>query len=391
MHVVCVGDYPQAWHQIGGGVEAVVLYLTQALQQQPDLQIEVVTLARRGQDARTEQQGGVTVHYLPASTAPSRFSVVANIRQLRATITRLQPDLVHAHIASEYGWAAATSGRPWVLTLHGIRHLEAALQPGLRNRYRQWFTKQDELRLVRQAPQLIAISPFVQTVFARQIQGQVHLIENPVAAAFFTLPAQPQRHQLLYAGRLIPRKDILTLLRAFALVRQHLPTATLRLAGGNVGQYDQGRYQQQIRDLIDQADLRQAVCFLGELDETALLAEYAACQALVLASTLETAPMVIMQAMAAGKPVVSTDAGGVRYLVEQGQTGYVTPIGDSKALAKAILQTLQCEESLTVMGQRAKAAAEQRFRAEVVAAQTRQVYETMLTAGHQHVGGYHRE
>lgn len=378
MHVVCVGDYPQRWQQVRGGVEAVVLYLTQALQAQPDLTVEVVTLARRGQAARTENHGGVVVHYVPASRAPSRLSAVDNVRRLRAAIVRLQPDLVHAHIAGDYAWAAATSGRPWLLTLHGIRHLEAALQPGLLNRYRAWFTKRDELRLVQEAPHLIAISPFVQQVFARQIRGAVYLIENPIAEAFFALPTQAHPQQLLYAGRLIPRKDILTLLRAFALVRQQLPAATLRLAGGNVGPYDQGAYQQQINGLIEQANLRPAVGFLGELDETTLLAEYAACQALVLASTLETAPMVVMQAMAAGKPVVSTDAGGVRYLVKQGETGYVTPIGDSAALAEAMIQTVQSAEQAMRMGQQAKAAAERRFRATVVAQQTRGVYETIL-------------
>lgn len=378
LHVVCIGDYPQQVSQVRGGVEAVVRYLTQAMQHRPGLKLEVVTLTRPARTASTVQHDQVTVHYVPASRRPSRLSVAENVERLCAILVHLQPDLVHAHIASEYALAAAASGRPWLLTLHGIRYLEAALRPGLLNRYRGWFTKRDEVRIVRSAPHLISISPFVEQTFAQVIRGPVYTIENPVAEAFFTLAPQPQRYQLLYAGRLIPRKDLVTLLQAFAQVLQQAPTATLRLAGGYPEHPEGVAYYQQLRAFVQQAGLTHAVTFLGELDEAALHREYAQCQALVLASTLETAPMVVMQAMAAGKAVVSTDAGGVRYLVEEGGSGFVVPIGQPAALATALLQLLNNEARTAQMAQRGRALATTRFRASVVAERTCAVYEEIL-------------
>jgi glycosyltransferase involved in cell wall biosynthesis len=139
MHIVLVGDYPREPQRIDGGVEAVVFYLSQALQQTPDLRVSVVTLERWGRGQQQREDGEVTVHYLPASKLPSRLSIRANIRRMRDTIVRLQPDLVHAHGTGEYAFAAAQSGLPWVLTLHGMRHQEVALRKGLLNRYRAWL------------------------------------------------------------------------------------------------------------------------------------------------------------------------------------------------------------------------------------------------------------
>ena len=374
MHIVMVGDYPRDPNHIGGGVEAVVLYLSQALQHYSDLKLDVITLERWGRERRTVNHGQVTVHYLPASTLPSRLSIMDNIRQMRDEMLRLKPDLVHVHISSEYAHAAAKTGLPWILTLHGIRYLESALRSGLLNRYRGWFIKRDEFQVIQKAKHIISISPFIQSVFNGHIRGKVYDIENPISEAFFKVPQKRTPGQLLYAGRLIPRKDIMTLLRAFADLRQRIPEARLRLAGGSTFKSEPNDYHLQLKNFVTEADLEESVTFLGNLDEPALLEEYANCAALVLSSILETAPMVIMQALAAGKPVVSTDAGGARYLVEDGKTGFIVPIGAQKALADAMFRVLHNETELETMSNRAKATAEQRFRATVVAERTRQVY-----------------
>jgi glycosyltransferase involved in cell wall biosynthesis len=88
--------------------------------------------------------------------------------------------------------------------------------------------------------------------------------------------------------------------------------------------------------------------------------------------------MAVMQAMAAGKAVVSTDAGGVRYLVEHGQSGLVVPPNDEEALADALYQVMNSEAKLEAMGRRGREIARQRFHTDVVAAKTRDVYYRIL-------------
>lgn len=380
MHVVMLGDYPGSPDKVAGGVEAVVFYMLQTLQKYPDLKLDVVTLSKRGSEPRTVPYGNITVHYLPRVNLPSRLSFYGNIRQMRDKILSLKPDLVHPHIAGEYAEAAAEAGLPWVLTLHGIRYLEAGLRPGLLNRYRGWFIKKEEFHAVKRAKHIISISPFVQETFNGQIMGQVYNIENPISESFFELPQDEGKPgQLLFAGRIIRRKGVHTLLRAFAILHRRLPQATLRLAGGGTHSraYSETYYGELTR-YVAEAGLEEAVTFLGELDEPSILREYEDCSALVLSSILETASMVILQAMAAGKPVVSTDAGGSRYLVDHGKTGLIVPLNDEQALAEALYQVLSDEAKMREMGRQGKVLALKRFHAEAVAAQTREVYYNVL-------------
>jgi glycosyltransferase involved in cell wall biosynthesis len=379
MHVVVVGDYPAYPNKISGGVESVILYLTQALQRYPDLKLDVVTLDRWGLGQRSLEHENITVHYVPSARLPGRLSILANIRRMQAEMTRLQPDLIHAHIAGAYAEAAAATGLPWVLTLHGVRFLEASLRTGFLNRiYRGWFIKREELRALERAEHIIAISPFIQTTFNGHLRGQVYDIENPISDSFFELAERGQPGQLLFVGRLIPRKGVHTLLHAFAELHRRMPEARLRLAGGGISVNDPTSYYQELRQFVANNGLEEAVTFLGELNEPAILEEYSNCAAVVLSSVLETAPMAIMQAMAAGRAVVSTDAGGARYLVEPGESGYIVPLNNPAALVEALYQTLGDETKLWAMGRRAKEIARQRFHADVVAARTRDVYYRML-------------
>jgi glycosyltransferase involved in cell wall biosynthesis len=346
MHIVLAGDYPRDPGQISGGVEAVTLYLTQGLQYYPDLKLDVVTLDRWRLGRRVVQSNNITVHYLPlpAIRLPSRLSITATIHQIRTELLRLKPDLIHAQVAGKYAEAAAETGLPWVLTLHGIRFLEADLWPGLVNRYRGWLIKKEELYLITQARHLISISPFIQAIFKGCIRGQVYNIENPIADAFFNLPQKKlEPKQLLFVGRLIPRKGVHILLHAFARLHQRLPGVTLRLAGGGVSANDPADYPSKLRQFVIEAGLGEVVTFLGELGEQAILEEYANCAALVLSSVLETAPM-----------------------------------NDEEALAEALYQILGDEVKLQVMGCRGREIARQRFHSCVVSAKTREVYYSIL-------------
>ena len=102
--------------------------------------------------------------------------------------------------------------------------------------------------------------------------------------------------------------------------------------------------------------------------------EYAECALLALPPLQETAPVVILEAMAAGKPVVATDVGGVRDLIEDGRTGYVVPASDPSAMADRIRRLLSDEHARVEMGRQARLAAARRFRRDAVADRYRAIY-----------------
>ena len=379
MHVVMAGDYPADPNNISGGAAAAVRYLTQAMQQYSDIKLDLITLGKRGTDKQTVQHGDITVHYLPASKRPSYFSTLANIHQIRQEMLQLKPDLIHAQVAGEYAEAAMGTGLPWVLTLHGIRSLEVDLWQDFTSKYyRGWFIKREEQRTLKQAKHVISISPYIQSTFNGQLKANVYDIENAIDDVFFQVPFKSNPKQILFVGRLIPRKGVHTLLKAFACLHQKLPDVKLHLAGEGSFSNEVRSYPDQLHDIVRESGLEDAVKFLGPLDRDSLLKAYENSGAFVLSAVQETAPMVIMEAMAAGKPVISTDAGGARYLVEHEKSGYITPINDEQALCDALYKALKDPDQLAAMGRRSREIAEQCFHANTVAARTRDVYYRVL-------------
>jgi glycosyltransferase involved in cell wall biosynthesis len=113
---------------------------------------------------------------------------------------------------------------------------------------------------------------------------------------------------------------------------------------------------------------------LGGLDTPRLNEELSAASIVVLPSREESAPMALIEAMAAGAPVVATAVGGVPYLVEEGVVGRLVPPADPPALAAALTDLLRQPALCDRMGKAGQALARERFEPGRVAAQYLALY-----------------
>jgi glycosyltransferase involved in cell wall biosynthesis len=111
-----------------------------------------------------------------------------------------------------------------------------------------------------------------------------------------------------------------------------------------------------------------------------LARELARSSVFVLPSRQETASVAIMEAMAAGLPVVATDVGGTRHLVEDGASGALVPAGDRARLAAALRGYLRDPERAAAHGRRGREIAEERFRIGRAARRTVEVYERVIAS-----------
>ncbi len=385
MKVALLGPYPLRWCQsphdtpVPGGVDAVVLALARGLAACPGLQVSVIT-AEPGLSAPRRYDGeGYEVWAAPyprGGRLTGQREVAANLRERIAAVA---PDLVHAHIAGIYGRAAVECGLPAVITLHGIIYRE------MRQAWRwsswpvrlRWLADSRLERLVvRNARHIVAISPYVLKEFEQETAASFRLIENPVDDRFFgDAPPPPGADRLLCVARVIPRKGILALIEAFALIRRARPRATLLIAGETESH---PAYVTQCRRRASELGVADAITFAGASSLDAVHGYLAACDLFALASEQETAPVSIAEAMATGRPVVTTDVGGCAAMVVDGLGGCVTPPKAVAAFADAVIGLLNNPARAAAMGYAAREQARQRFALGPVVEATVDFYRSIL-------------
>ena len=373
MRVVMLGQYPLDEDQIVGGVEAVVVPLIGALARFDDLDLQVITCQPGVRDHKTATRSGLPLHVLRRKRLGRLTFHIRDVAGIQRALERLTPSIVHAHGMGIYAAAATASPYPHVVTTHGLFFREAAFASGLPGRLRGFMDGLYEQRCLGRVRNLISISPYVdeELVRGRHFHGRVYSIENPVDDLFFRCTSNGERATILYAGRVIPRKGLLDLLRALVLVRKALPEAQLRVAGEAESSPE---YVQACHEFVGRQGLGAAVTFLGSLRVSQLADEYGRCSVVALPSRQETAPVVVAEAMAAGRPVVGARVCGVPYMIEDGKSGLLVEPGDVDGMARALLRILGEDGLGRRMGQRGRELAEMRFRADVIAQQTRQAY-----------------
>ncbi|MGO4381850.1 glycosyltransferase family 4 protein [Pseudoduganella sp. RAF53_2] len=180
---------------------------------------------------------------------------------------------------------------------------------------------------------LIVPSGFLEHVFgkygfAAQIVPNIINLERFSAAQE---PAPPQALRLLVARNLEAIYDNACALRALAIVRKTHPHATLVIAGS-------GPLRAELEALTAELELEDAVTFTGRVDNHGMATLYRNADAMLNCSLVDNMPNSVLEALACGVPVISTNVGGVPYLVEDGHTALLVPPASPQAMADAILR-----------------------------------------------------
>lgn len=181
-------------------------------------------------------------------------------------------------------------------------------------------------------------SGFLRDVFGRHGIA-TEILPNVVdLARFHPAPAGRTRGAHLVVTRnLEPIYDNGTAIRALALLRQRRADARLTIAGTGP---DRAALEAQVAELR----LQDAVSFAGRLDRDAVASLYREADLVINPSTVDNTPNSLLEAMASGVPIVSTNVGGVPYLVEHGRTAWLVPPRDPVAIADAASQLLDRPE-----------------------------------------------
>lgn len=245
---------------------------------------------------------------------------------LRAALRRARTngagfDLVHtAHLPAPYGL-----GVPYTLTLHDLKSLASPFA----SRSRRLVARGVLRSGVRRAARVFCVSRTLareSAAFTGARDEHFALAPNGCDHLPLFERAPAREPFLLFVGRLEPRKDVETLLRALALDRT-LPR--LVLAGT-----EQARHGEELRTLARELDVLQRVEFVGPQDDTALARLYAACESVVLPSLREGFDLPLVEALRAGAPVVASDLPVHRELA--GESARYFPCRQPTSLVEAL-------------------------------------------------------
>jgi sugar transferase (PEP-CTERM/EpsH1 system associated) len=337
-----------------GGLEHVVLDLVRG-GLEIGQKVSVICLEHKGVLAEQLEAAGVAVH-----SCEKRPGL--HIRKLRRSLRRrfveIRPDVVHTHqIGALFyaGPAAKSVGSPVVAhTEHG-KHFEHRAKTRWLGRYASRFadcffcvSKDIADDVVRRR-----IAPAQRVEFVPNGIDTVRF-GAPVAAAAIRaeLGIPSQAHVVGTIGRLaeIKRQDLL--IRAFAVLKAELPEAHLLIVGD-------GPERRSLEELTHALGVSDSVCFAGYREDRERLLH--AMNVFALTSRSEGMPLSVLEAWAAGVPVLAANVGGLPDLIEEGRTGRLIDSSDPDTWARAILILLDDSESAASMSAAAKAHVEQFF------------------------------
>ena len=346
-----------------GGLEKVVYDLVR-FADRDEHSVSVLCLDEIGALGPAFEETGLSVE----SLGIHRQGIVRGVLRLAKRLRELRPQIVHTHNAPAHlvgAPAAWLSGVPVVVnSRHGL-HRMAGWKAGVANQLATRLTH----RMVAVSGAVAALSRSVDHV----PEHKLAVIRNGVDLDRYRrrVPVVPGAgRKAIHAARLAyPTKDQRTLLRAVRLVVNELPDFTLDIVGD-------GPDRNVLESLCDELNLRANVSFLGFRHDLHELLPAAGM--FLLSSTTEGLPMTILEAMAAGLPLVSTDVGGISEVVSQGQTGWLVPPQSPEAMAEAILKLARDPARAVEMGRAGRARVEQEFDVRAVAARYEEIYSALF-------------
>lgn len=305
----------------------------------PLIKAALVNMVKRPRPTFRALRSAVAMSRISVRPLPYHLVWFAHACQLRLWFEADPVDHLHAHFgtnSTDVAYLLRLLGGPrYSFTVHGADEFDNALALSLP-------------RKCNGAEFVVAVSHYNKSQLMRRLPQEqwqkIQIVHCGLEEAFFapTITQPPNEPVLLCIGRYCAEKSQLTLLDALAALAR--PGVRLVLAGD-------GDLRPLIERRIAELGLGQQVTLTGWIDSDEVRRLITEATIVVQPSLMEGLPVVIMEAMAQGRPVISTYIAGIPELVQEGRTGWLVPAGDATHLAEAIANALDAPaEKRAAMG-----------------------------------------
>ncbi len=308
-----------------GGMNIALHHLSREMAQQGH-RIAVVS-STPASTSKTCDCGGYEIYVFPRTHFKEQFA---------SFLASFAPDILHIHY-----WESGVQCLPWlgqfpmVMSFHTLGRAKAQAGVPLdptRDRYEELLVHLTDL--------IVALSACERedllTLYGAEPDRVMTIHYGVDLERFRPLPPREclqriglDRPYLLFVGRFVPEKGLAILLQALAMLDLAIP---LVVVGGTTSEINQ--FRDQHRSLL--AVLGDRVRFMGMQPPEVMPWFYGGAVAVVIPSLYESFGLVALESMACGIPIIASNTGGLRGIVQDGTTGRLFPPGDTAALAKAI-------------------------------------------------------
>ncbi len=331
-----------------GGLERYAYEVGKRLRHEHAWNVVVLTTSETGYE-HIEERDGLTIYRLryghKVSNTPFSFSWFRTVPRIIQTV---HPDLIDIHMpVPGLGDVVAFFAKKTPLILHyhaGTMKKGTWILDGIIGLYEKGVLP----FLVRKATHIVCSSDFVRFgIMGRHIRKSSTI--NPATDPdLFTPPYERHTHNRTIVfvnglGRGEGHKGFRTVLRALPALRNDIPETHLLVVG-------QGDMQSVYEAEAEALGVREAISFVGTREGDAMAEVYREGYVFVLPTTNDSFPTVILEAMAAGLPVVSTRVGSIPTMIDDGVTGYVVESGDTGAFVERLRQILVNPEHAEMLG-----------------------------------------
>lgn len=254
-------------------------------------------------------------------------------------------DIVHAHGYGHFtsDVVAATGrlfGKPTVLTTHGV-HQEIGQQGILRQLLWYYYRGSLVKSTISSVDRILVLTddevPYISRILPEAVHKTI-VVPIGVSPDEFRYPNRAEtsaRPTIVYLGRIAEGKGLEVLIESVSRLKQYDPQ--LLIVGART------RFSATLETLAAQRGVKENVVLTGFLDEEAKKHLLMQATVFCLPSMYEGASLAILEAMAAGKPVVATNVGGIPHIVDDGSSGYLVRYGDGKHFLSDLRNSLRIQ------------------------------------------------
>jgi glycosyltransferase involved in cell wall biosynthesis len=389
---------PEYW-PLSGGTGAYVYYLSNELMKN-GYKIYVVTGAQVAKDVQVNDQLSVYFLKIPKTPIVKSFMLAgASYRKLNSVKNTANVDITHANLPLTPNFAVPPNfGKTLVCTVHSTWKGEAEAikgEPYSRLNPNEkfmvsfnWFLRFFEIRMLERANRIIAVSDFTRQELRKYYnipENKIRVIHNGVDINKFKpavgkrkvkeeLGFNPDAIAILSVGRLYARKGLFSLIESMPQVIKRFSNAKFIISGK--GQSNE------MRKLVAHAEklgVKDNIIFTGYYPDKKLPKLYQAADVFAFSTFYEHHPFAILEALATGLPVVTTNVGGIPETIENGKNGFLVEPFHQNQLADRILYLLEHPAEASEMGFEARKTVEERFDWRIVVKKVLKVYDEALS------------